>query len=162
MARRLEGRTFCECHNNGVTALAMEEAVAELDRLFEIGAAISTLGQIGHDERTAVNRALDRLRLPIFTFAREERVRDEPWFTGDFRLYQVLCDYVRDAGGSKWPGHFYVPFSNGIEMGHRGLQAMCDELQFVTTRQQFRDVFGISYDELVERVLEAEQGRGAP
>ena len=148
MARRLEGRTFCECHNNGVTALAMEEAVAELDRLFEIGAAISTLGQIGHDERTAVNRALDRLRLPIFTFAREERVRDEPWFTGDFRLYQVLCDYVRDAGGSQWPGHFYVPFSNGDETNLHGRRAQLQELRYVATNAQFVMTFGISLQEL--------------
>jgi len=174
MARRLEDQVFYTCTNNGVTAIASEEAVNELKRLFHLSKVVEEIvdsrdlhGWEGREVRTllakmTVLQALDRLQLPVFTFVKGVRVQNQPWFTGDFGLYQVLCDYISAEGGRELPDSFYVPFSNGIETGMQGLERIGQELQFVTSRRDFLETFGISYGELLKRVRRADGERGLP
>ena len=150
MARRLEGQVFLFCGNNGVTAIASERVVDDLERLNGHGGIIHSLDTFCNsaEARQALNRVFSHIGKPIFAFVSPERFTHQPWFTGSTLIWEALADYIEFEGGIIKGGGFYVPFSNGNEMGMHGLEAMENELRFVTTSQHFRETFGIEYGEV--------------
>lgn len=156
MARRLEGRRFYANYNNGVRAIASAEVVMTGRKRRMIELWISDKSSDDYSRRQtlleATKTGLAHLRLtPIFTFADSERVKEQPWFTGDNDLHLLLTGYIAEEGGVISLG-LYVPFSNGAEMGAHGPEAMSEELKFVTTDGQFEETFGITLKELRERI----------
>lgn len=156
MARRLEleGRVFLICQSNGVmaiTPLDYSRETAELvKRLCNYYSSQKwTSAEAEKTESAALETVLCK---PVFTFARTERVKDSPWFTGDFPLLQVVMDYIRERGGEIRETEFYVPFSKGNELGIHGIKALQDELRWITTDTQFEEEFGITRTELLARM----------
>lgn len=149
MARRLEGQKFITCYNNGVSAIANELVLDHswrcsriVRRLTEGKLNIAILDNM-------LTGALRNSRGPIFTFASWERVADSPWFAGDAALYEALLGHIEHEGGviSQSP-FFYVPFSNGLELGLHDIAAQVSELAWVTSDWQFSQTFGITVGEL--------------
>ncbi len=158
MARRLEGQVFYTGYNNGVQALAHESVVRNMELVNKIASWHDNPknGFQDYDRRRVhVKAALEALghipTKPIFTFAGKERAEAQPWFTGDTYDLDLLLKYLQSEGARIGTG-LYVPFSNGAEMGIHGIEAMQSELGYVTTRSQFKEVFGISMDELCDLI----------
>jgi hypothetical protein len=70
-----------------------------------------------------------------------ERFEKSPWITGDDKMLNALISHIRNNGGSVKSEGFYVPFSNGCELGIHGEKAMTSELLYVTTERQFVNNF---------------------
>ena len=98
---------------------------------------------------SVADKATNHLCLPTFTFVRDDRFIESPWFTGNDNVLELLMKHIKETGGRIESSGFYVPFSNGCEVGMHGKDAMKADLAYVTTQQQFRDTFGISMAELV-------------
>ena len=153
MARSLEGRWFHLCYNSGVHALVSNEVYEnQMRRNAIILAPMMDRLREQIDKRDILPHIPDR---PIFTFARQERVQKSPWFTGmdtDTPGYpsdlKRLLNYITRNGGQFANAGFYVPFSNGTEMGRHGTDSQFNELRYVTTNSQFEETFGISLNEL--------------
>lgn len=145
-ARRLEGRVFCTAYNNGVYAIVTADVMANLSRVGKIVARLRAMDV--EDEHVDIWKMFAHIpRTPIFTFTREERAKESPWFTGDEMVYHALVDYlIPGTGGEVRSSGFFVPFSNGMEVGIHGSKAQQDELRHVTTEQQFREAFGVSFE----------------
>lgn len=154
MARRLEGKVFLICQNNGVmaiTPLDYSRETAELvKRLCDYYSSQNWTSAEAEKAEGAVLEIV--LRKSVFTFARTERVNDSPWFTGDFPLLNVVMGYIREQGGEIREGWLYVPFSNGYELMLHGVKALQDELRWITTDKQFDEEFGITRAELLSRM----------
>ncbi len=98
------------------------------------------------------SQAVGHLTVPIFTFTHDERWKTQPWFTGGEKLWSMLNDYFEQSDNYiERDRSFFVPFSNGAELGMHGKDAMVGEFRYVTTETQFRDTFGISPTELKAR-----------
>lgn len=150
MARRLEGQTFLVCSNNGVTAIAALEVVLDLEDLNGHGGIMQALDVFSYstEDQRIFGRALSHVGKPVFTFVDPERLKHQPWFTGSALVWEALTDYISEEGGRIERSSFYVPFSNGIEIGQHGITAVENELRFRTNRPQFRETFGISLGEV--------------
>lgn len=146
MARSLEGKWFHTCYNNGVEAVVSHEVFENIRRK----RLILTKLKVKNDLLPHISE------VPIFTFVNIGRLEESPWFTGtcstrddpnvsDVRL---LLNYITRNGGHFGGAMFYVPFSNGAEMGLHGSQSQRDELRYVTTDAQFMEAFGVSLNEL--------------
>jgi len=96
---------------------------------------------------------------PIFTFTvNDNRFDSQPWFTGGLSMLMELEKHIEDEGGKiETNENLYVPFSNGDEMGHNGDDYMRSELQFVTTREQFCETFGIDVSEIRRQAYSRQQ-----
>lgn len=154
MARSLEGKWFHNCYNNGVEAVVSHEIWENIEKRYAIVRALGLL----EDVREKIVWKEDILphlpEMPIFTFASTDRVTKSPWLTGtrssedrENDLHRLL-NYITKNGGWFSNIPFYVPFSNGAEMGLHGPKAQLSELRYVTTNSQFEETFGVSLDEL--------------
>ena len=148
-------KKYFSCYNNGVTALVSEEVYnnlkkqASIQRLFTEREKDVTFNEQWRTETSY--QGLRHLLVPIFTFTRVERFGESPWFTGDINFLNELHKHIEENGGVVESSGFFVPFSNGCEVGIHGKDAMKNELAYVTTEQQFREAFGISVSEIEER-----------
>ena len=148
-------KKYYSCYNNGVTAIVSEEVLHDIEKFNKIYHLFieQEKGKPYTDERKLAHVASEGVRhlaTPVFTFARTERVAESPWFTGDTEVLDRLRSYIRYTGGTIESEGFHVPFSNGMEYGMHGHEAMTHELSYVTTEQQFREAFGISIAQLKE------------
>lgn len=147
MAQRMDGRVFFEAGNNGVFALVSAEVQHNRDRFEQIRKQLCQHGRVrvtGREFDEALLRVLPLRTTPIFTFTLHERYKESSWFTGDLQMQAELINHIRRSGGSIDRSRpIFVPFSNGVEMGHAGLDAQCRELRFVTTDEDFVKEFGI-------------------
>ena len=144
-------------HNNGVTAVVSQEVFNDIKKLGKIRQLFSDRERDkSYDDRflaESADRGLRAIGKPVFTFTRNERASESPWFTGDGELFKALTDYINENGDCIETGGFFVPFSNGCEIGIHGKDAMASEMAYVTTEQQFRDTFGITIAELKAKTL---------
>ncbi|MFA6270038.1 MAG: hypothetical protein WC657_02400 [Candidatus Paceibacterota bacterium] len=142
-------------HNNGVTAVVSQEVFSDIRKLGEIRQLFSDRERDkSYDDRflaESADRGLSAIGKPVFTFTRNERAAESPWFTGDGELFKALAAHINENGDCIETGGFFVPFSNGCEIGIHGKESMASELAFVTTEQQFRETFGISRMELLAK-----------
>ena len=142
-----EGETvkkFYACSNNGVLALMGEDAYNNTGKCNRIRMTLNDPNHRapGRDIDEPLDKGLAHIPItPVFTFTHNERFAKSPWFTGGGLLLEVLYECVL-AGGKIEEGWFYVPFSNGAEIGMHGDRAMVRELSYVTTAEQFRETFG--------------------
>lgn len=145
-------KKFFHCHNNGVTAIVSEEVKNDYVKDREINSVLNdaTHQVRGRDYSKPLNEGLRHMGKPVFTFTHNERSQKSPWFTGDGELMEMLWEYTITNGGQFEEGGFYVPFSNGCEIGLHGDQAMASELTYVTTDTQFRETFDISRSEVAK------------
>ncbi len=144
-------KRFFVCNNGGVTATMSEDT--RVDILKDL--AIRTRLACKHhytDISVELDRGLGHLCVPIFTFVSTKRFTESPWFTGDSDLFNALVVYLESGGAEFAPWGFYVPFSNGMELGMHGEREMENELSYVTTERQFQDTFGISRNELLQKM----------
>ena len=150
MARRLEGRVFHTHKNFGVRAIAEAGVAYDLNCLYGDVGIIRCLPAFDRSEtnRQVLIRALSHLGRPVFTFVDPERLVHQRWFSGSTPTQEALIDHIEKEGGIVRKEPFYVPFSNGIEMGHEGSEAELNELRFVTTSREFHETFGIHYGEV--------------
>ena len=154
MARSLKGSKFFSTDNNGVAAIVdpgVFENYWKRDRCYRTLTSsdyrTSTVPKV--DAVKAIEQGLSHIPLtPVFTFVGEERFKRSPWFTGGPDLFHALLKHLSENGATVFPRSFYVPFSNGIELGMRGPESAAEELRFVTTNQQFLDTFGVWPSEL--------------
>ncbi len=155
MTRRLEGRAFHIYRNNGVIALTPQDYTEETSQLVDRLCGYYERGHLSSVEQAdLVGAVLNTvLKKPVFTFVRTERAQQSPWFTGDVELLEALKDHIREQGGNIQGVSFYVPFSNGNELGIHGIKMLQDEIRWVTTDSQFLEEFGISRKELLGRVI---------
>jgi len=146
MARSLEGQEFLYSYNGGVNALVDRQTWLGLNKADQI---LKAIWQHDPGSKVAINY-LPTVTTPIFTFANHKRVQTSPWFTGHTEHLEKLYDHIRRHGGKLCSeyGNFYVPFSNGSETGLHGKEEQIRELQYVTSRQQFFQTFGITLEEL--------------
>lgn len=139
----LAGRKFLLCQNNGVVAVASEETVKNIQRKNQITQRIN---QRYHGVAT---KALEHLDGSIFTFCwNADDLEKRPWFTSESQMLGVLMDYIKQQGGRVDDGSFHVPFSNAMETGVHGENALASELSHVTTEEDFFEEFGISIPNL--------------
>jgi len=112
----------------------------------------------------AADDATHHLNTPTFTFVRSERFNSSPWFTATDDVLDLLIEHIKKNGGRIEEAAFYVPFSNGCELGIHGKDAMKSDLAYVTTSRQFRETFGISLTDLanpkrdLDEILELVRG----
>jgi hypothetical protein len=146
------------CQNNGVVAVASEETLNDIRKKNAIRYVLTdAIHQVqGRDYSKPLTEGLKHFGTPvIFTFTRNhERFEGSPWFTGDIDLFTNLrkcADHTFEEAG------FYVPFSNGCEIGIHGDEAMASELEYVTTDKQFYDAFGVTRTELTTLRRDFEQ-----
>ena len=145
-------------YNNGVTALISEEVSRDIKKqntIWQLCAKRDAEKAYGDRMLGATaSSALNHLCVPIFTFVDPERAAESPWFTGDNKLLNALLDHINENGGFILTEHnnFYVPFSNGSELGMHGEESMKRELAYVTTEMQFRGTFGVSIQEIKARI----------
>lgn len=139
--------------HNGVIAVISEEVlegVKERSILYE--QLLKQCIQHGATEKKAsfgINKGLLHMDIPTFTFVEQERFDRYPaLFTGSYREFDILYKRLMERGDKIKPEGFYVPFSNGLELGMRGAANLANELRFKTTRTQFRQTFGFSLGEL--------------
>ena len=148
-------KKYYSCYNNGVTAIISEEVLLNLEKFQYIQCYfIDEEKNRLYSERNLTSVAtegLQHLIRPVFTFARTERVKNSPWFTGENEILYTLVSHIRKNGDDIKNAGFHVPFSNGMELGVHGAEVMKGELSFVTTEQQFRETFGISLAELKQQ-----------
>ena len=146
-------KKFFANYNNGVTAIVSEEVYNDIHRQRMIRQQfVAREESVEYKDRwraDLASKATEHLTVPIFTFASDDRFEESPWFTGNRQVYKTLVEYIRKNGGVVEEGGFFVPFSNGCEIGMHSKDAMKSELAYVTTSQQFRETFGISQAELV-------------
>jgi len=143
-------KKYYSCYNNGVMAIVSEETYNDIQKYWEIVQRLAC-----RNLAETASPALKHLCVPIFTFAHIERVKESPWFTGecDNFLFKLL-KHIRDNGGKLIEGEsFYVPFSNGCEVGLHGEAVMRNELAYVTTEQQFLETFGVSISEIDQQTI---------
>jgi len=152
MARRLEGKTFFTNRNNGVTAITSQDYSEETAQLVEqLCVYYDAQGFTAQEQKDAKNAVISVVFFkPVFTFARAERVMNSPWFTGGVMLAQTLKYYIKQEGGIIQEADFYVPFSNGYELGIHGVKALQDELRWITTKMEFEQEFGVSLTSLLK------------
>jgi len=149
---------FYTCQNNGVVAIVNEEVYNDLKKANEIWMHFDERdrnGDLPDEERwrgEVAIRATAHLAVPIFTFVHGNRHKTSPWFTGGEELWSALYNYLENSGATVRGSSFFVPFSNGAELGIHGKDAMMSELKHVTTSTHFLEVFGISQTELLDRV----------
>ena len=169
MARSLEGRKFFYIQNNGVWAIVAEEILRNRGHIRLISTILED--ELRKGGRTvpdgsfrAIQEGLAHIpQTPIFTFALDGRAAGSPWLTGSRHLSEALEAYIHAEDGElQGNGGFYVPFSNGSELGAHGADAMRNELQYVTTEAQFRDTFGIGPREVERWYAEKRQNAGVP
>ena len=147
---------YYSCYNNGVQAIVSEDVMRGIEqskliqKFFEYRDADIPANQ--RFRPAAAYKGLKHLAVPVFTFASSERVMEQPWFTGTIEEYSSLRRHIRANGDCIEEGWFYIPFSNGLELGLNGENAMKSELAYVTTGEQFREAFGISIAELQTKV----------
>lgn len=143
-------KVFVTERNNGVIALATLETA--LDHMRSCRLAALTKKRFLASPYHGNSECVDRLAHsgPIFTFAHSDRVSDGPWFTGTYELHYHLTTWLAEQGVTFMNG-LYVPFSNGLEVGLHGEDAMRAELRYVTTHRDFIDVFGITPSELMAK-----------
>lgn len=141
-------KKFFICYNNGVTALVSEEVKNDLHKQYVIW---QNFAEREKDEEytkrwraATASEATRHLKTPIFTFVQDERFKKSPWFTGNDELLEMLCLHIKECGWEIEEGSFFVPFSNGCEIGLHGKDSMKSELAQVTTEQQFRETFGLT------------------
>jgi hypothetical protein len=169
MAGSLLGKFFYICYNNGVASVISEEVYATRTQAMIIRGALRETAQ-GQIKATnyALREDADRARdawsdsvnkglahiseTPIFTFTVGDRVARSAWFTGSSELLALLREWVKSEGGAFREASFYVPFSNGCELGMHGLERVEDELKYVTTHEQFEKTFGVRYLDLVAKL----------
>lgn len=148
---------FYTCSNNGVTAIISEGVYQDIQKHVEIYKFFYTTDEkpdVDHKDRWRAalsTEATQHLTTPIFTFVRNDRFRGAPWFTGDDTLFKVICEHIRDNGGTIEHRFFNVPFSNGAEVGMHGKEEIRYELAYVTTRRQFFETFGVELDDLIPK-----------
>jgi len=149
MARSLEGKAFFVGYNNGVTAIVTEDVLENRDkRLAILNALRKDNNPLPHIDRIAEKGLGHIPDSPIFTFARDERADNEPWFTGNNTFLQRVFNHIAKEGGQCIKRSFWIPFSNGAEVGLHGDEAQIEELRYVTTYQNFIDTFAIEEDEI--------------
>ena len=141
------------CNNNGVTAIVVEETYKDIMKNEMISSWFEERStKKSHEERNlhaiVVCLATQYLSIPTFTFTHCNRASVSPWFTGDTKILIALIKHIKEMRGVLLDGSFYVPFSNGSEIGLHGVDSMRSELNYVTTQKQFRDTFGISISKL--------------
>lgn len=153
MTRSLEGKVFYENRNNGVFAIVSQEVQLDRARFDSIRTRLTRNGVAdGPKFDAALIEAVPLQRMPIFTFAGGvARYEVSPWFTGNEPIFWALREHILGAGGQLYEHSIFVPFSNGTEMGHAGLEAQCRELKYVTTDEQFIQTFGIALKDLVNK-----------
>ncbi len=149
-------KTFYYDYNNGVTAVVSEDVLGDIKKLVEIRRHFAERERekpFGDDcfLSNSADQGIAALGKPVFTFTRQERFRESPWFTGDTELMNALAEHLKERGDVFQRGSFYVPFSNGCECGLHGPDSMKHELAYVTTEKQFEDTFGVSIGYLVTK-----------
>jgi len=167
MGSLLAGKKFYYCQNNGVLALATAETVKNMRRRRMIVSCIGSLGSEEGDHElqrewrygnaNVAERTLQH-RGPIFTFCEPERYEKSPWFTGNLGHLHFLLDYIMKQGGECMDGEFYVPFSNGAEMGLHGKESLANELSYVVDENDVVATFGMLTEEINRRAV----ARGKP
>lgn len=146
-------KLYYYCRNNGVTGLANADVVREreqrsliLDALLKgikgTTAAVSVAEIVSKNIRLAAH--------PIFTFVKQERYDESPWFTGNMDDFDSLCDYITRQGGRVQKSSFFVPFSNGMETRWQDPEQQSRELRYVTTIEDFHKEFGITPEEIAK------------
>jgi hypothetical protein len=80
-------------------------------------------------------------RRPIFTFTESWVLENQPWFTGDMQLFNVLKAYISAHQGTITHAKFYVPYTRGYELGLRGKKHMQWELRHTTDDEAFKKTF---------------------
>lgn len=152
-------KKFFACRNNGVTAIVSEEVYNDIHRQRMIRQHFTTCEEnVEYNERwlaSVADKATNYLNVPTFTFVRPERFQESPWFTATDDVLDRLIDYIKYNGDKIEEAGFYVPFSNGCELGIHGKDAMKNDLAYVTTSQQFRETFGISLSGVASRATDA-------
>jgi hypothetical protein len=146
-------KKFFTCSNNGVIAIVNEDVYNDIHRQRMIRQYFTTRDEkVEYSERWragVADNATNHLNVPTFTFVRPERFQESPWFTASYDVLNLLIDHIESIGGMIEDAGFYVPFSNGCEVGIHGKDSMKSDLTYVTTSQQFCETFGISLAELV-------------
>lgn len=146
MARSLEGKWFHNYYNNGVEAVVSGGIYQNMRKKRAITLALENMGKGNGDQGDMLPHIPET---PVFTFASKDRVDKSPWFTGTTSSDSCrLLNYITRNGGWFSNASFYVPFSNGAEIGFHGPEAQREELRYVTTDVQFEETFGISLQEL--------------
>ena len=149
-------KKFFFCYNNGVTAIVDEATLASIHKrnaiwqLFEEREKKAKFKEYWWAPHVA-SEGTWHLSVPIFTFVRQERFKESPWFTGDTGLMDALIEHIKERGDVFQDAGFYVPFSNGCEIGTHGKESMRGELSNVTTEKQFEEIFGVRVSELVDQ-----------
>lgn len=142
-------------YNNGVSAIVGEATLASIRKHNDIWQLFADREkEVEYKERwraEVASEATRNLTTPIFTFVRRERFVESPWFTGDTELMHALVAEIKERGDIIQEAGFYVPFSNGCEVGIHGKSSMRSELGYVTSENQFEQVFGISINSLVTK-----------
>ena len=140
--------------NNGVTGVVSEDVMRDINRRTLIAKCFART-DINFGEQLRLQRAtrhaLQHLSTPTFTFSREWRVNAQPWFTGSRPLLAALTQHIESMRHVIVFANFFVPFSNGHEIGHHGREAMAEEMGYVTTGRQFQETFGMSSVEILEK-----------
>ena len=136
---KFSGRTFYTIGRNNVVALVSDRVLANIYRKEEILAALKT-------HKGLKSAALAHLDGPIFTFCLRGDAKDQPWMTGPVELVQRLKTYIYEHKGTvvHKPGGIYVPFSTWTPKKIR-----VNDLNYVTTPEQFEFEFGISIPDLL-------------
>ena len=141
---------FYTCHNSGVTALVSDEILHNMicieHTIQELVGKRCVYQNLKLDPEaivSSIKKGLHHLpTTPIFTFVKVERWRNSTLFTGNEFLLKTLIDHLKHDGHTVNPAEFYVPFSNGKELGMHGVEAMTNELSYITSDRQFRETFG--------------------
>jgi hypothetical protein len=142
---------FFYCQDNGVVALTSVDTLNDMAKYIAIIENIKDV-QLKNDSKALYDSLAHLNQGVIFTFSRDrERFKKSPWFTGDIDLFASIRRHFRNSEHTFEERSFFVPFSNGCELGFHGESAMATEFRFVTTEQQFREAFGISRSELLAK-----------
>jgi hypothetical protein len=144
------------CSNNGVTAVVGEKTYKNLQKYQAICTWFGERDiKKSFEERNLRTETacsgIEHLCVPTFTFTHPERASVSPWFTGDTIILIALIRHIKNNLGLIQGGSFYVPFSNGCEIGLHGEESMRSELRYVTLEQQFQNEFRISTSELIHK-----------
>jgi hypothetical protein len=87
---------FFYSYNNGVTAIASEEVIADMEKEQAVRSVLTDENHSvkGRDYRKPLREGLAHLGKPVFTFVRPERFKDSPWFTGDSDLLESVLAFL--------------------------------------------------------------------
>lgn len=139
MTQSLGDQLFFQWQNSFVTALVSERVLLDIDRRQDLVNFAAT------QSHALVSNDIAHFPIvPIFTFAKFDRVKELPLLTGSLTLRARLQNFIETNGGRISAGRsFHVPFSSGPNNY---------DYRYVTTHRQFEETFGTAQADLMRGV----------